>query len=190
MQSAYLIRMGVTGVDHVHAGSVQNGLHLLLEALHLRKAYVCWAGTCTCTCAGIQLEVHAEATPTSLKWEGHVLYHAAQHSRVSSAGCARPCHTAAQAAPLTWVEHGDDPGRDGAVNGFQVGDDPVDLSAGDEHVGGGVWRRLRLELVRADHDDVHACRQRVLTSGTVFMRVGDPPGQLPHQPGSRSSRAA
>ena len=35
--SAYLIRVRVPGVDHVHAGGIQDGLHLLLEALHLRQ---------------------------------------------------------------------------------------------------------------------------------------------------------
>lgn len=55
------------------------------------------------------------------------------------------------------MEHGDNPGRDGAVDGGQVGFDPGDLGVRDEHVGGGVGRWLRLELVRTNHDDVHAC---------------------------------
>lgn len=63
---------------------------------------------------------------------------------------------------LTGVKHGHDPGGDAAVDGRQVSGDPGDLGGRDEHVGRGVGRRLGLQLVSADHDEVDACRQALL----------------------------
>lgn len=86
-------------------------------------------------------------------------------------GCARPMlelkgdiipsrKAGEEKKALTRVEHGHDPGSDGAVNGGQVVGDPGDLGGGDEHVGGGVGGRLGLQLVCSDHDDVDACARQ------------------------------